>query len=314
MTLGSSLRELAQGLRARRPIHRGIRVLAYHGVVEAIRDRRVERSFHLLSDFREHVAVLRRCHVASIEELLAEPKSTLRPTVVITFDDGFRNNLLAAEILCAHKLPFTIFPSTNNVQTGRPIWPTLLRLILARGSARRVRVAETDYDLEAEETAFARARDAFKRLDIATREQTWQELITRLAPGELDELVADFPSISMLSWDDLRSLLPYGVSVGSHGYQHELHHARQPAEIRHREIVLSKQQIETSLGTPCRSFAFPNGFYTDSSTTELETAGYELGFSTVSRATTRTDQRLLLPRIMPGQAAEKIATAVFFGN
>lgn len=315
MNVAAPLRELVQQLRAGRTIYSGIRILNYHGVIERLRDPRVERNFHLLSDFREHVSVLRRCNVISVNELLdAPPSRSLRPVVVITFDDGFRNNLLAADLLSVYRLPFTIFVSTNNVETNTPIWPTLLRLVLARGSARRPRLAGVEYDLDGDPEAFQRVRSMFKDQDAITREQLWNELVAQLAPNELDDLISAFPSLAMLSWQHVRSLHSWGISFGSHGWNHELHHARQPLEIRRRELEHSKRQLEAATGHACTVFAFPNGAHMEHSALELRDSGYRAGFTTVKRAATRADNRLLLPRIMPGLRPEKIATALFFGS
>lgn len=305
-------REIARGLRARRPIYRGVRILTYHGVIEERTDRRVDANFHLISEFREHIKMLEKCRVVSLAEL-DDALDRRWPAVAITFDDGFRNNLIAAELLDAARLPATIFVATQNVEHHEPIWPTLLRLLLARGSARVVHLGGVTYDLDGDDTAFARVRKMFKDLPADERAKRWGELVAQLRVGEVDELLAGFPSIEMMTWGEARTL-PRNIEIGSHGLLHELHHAQQSPAIRETELRQSREQIERALGRSCRTFAFPNGTFMDASGPEVRAAGYTHGFTMVSRAATRRDDPMLLPRLMPGPGGEKLVASVVFGN
>src|SRR6187397_1358466 len=81
---------------------RGIRILRYHGVVERKTDPVLERNQHTLASFAEQADYLARQRVLGLDELLAELSArggSARPGAAITFDDGFANNLAAAEIL-----------------------------------------------------------------------------------------------------------------------------------------------------------------------------------------------------------------------
>lgn len=308
-------RQLLRGVRDRRPINRGVRVLAYHGVVETFVDRRVEANFHALADFRAHLRLLRRCNVIELDEIEDARRSRhIRPCVVITFDDGFHNNVLAAELLAEAKLPATIFLATENVTRGETIWPTLLRLVLARGSARTVRIAGTTYALDSDAAAFGAVRKRFKDAPSETRTTYWSELASQLRDGELAELMHQVPSITMMTWRDASAIAAAGIRIGSHGALHELQHAAQPHELRVRELVSSRVTIEAQLGRACRHFAFPNGTFHDGSAAEVAAAGYTLACTMVSRAAGPDANALLLPRIVPGAGLEKLVSSLAFGN
>lgn len=291
-------RLILHGLRQRRPYRRGVRVLVYHGVVERRVDPRVEESFHLLDNFREHIRVLKRCRVVGLDEI---DRSSRFPQVAITFDDGFANNLLAAELLAEAKLPATFFVTTGNVG-GPPIWPTLLRLVLARSSA------------AVDDAAFAETRAALKRLPSAERIAQWNALLARLRPGELDELLAQWASIAMMTWDDVAALARGGFTIGSHGRVHELHHTAQPASVRAEELAASKGDLERALGTPCTSFAYPNGTYHGGSPGELRAAGYARAFTMVSHAAGPDENVMLLPRIIAPPTPERLISRLVFGG
>jgi len=157
-------------------------------------------------------------------------------------------------------------------------------------------------------------RDLFKNAPASKRTLLWAELIAQLHAGELDELVHAFPTLDMMSWEEVRSLCAAGVSIGSHGLLHELHHAKQPFELRRRELADSKSQIEAATGRPCKLFAFPNGTFTSSSSAEVRAAGYTYGFTMVRRAAGPREDPMLLPRLVPGSGAEKLISALVFGN
>src|SRR5258708_23661244 len=128
---------------------KGVRVFCYHGVVERRTDR-VERNLHLLSDFREHVRFLRRFRVLSLAELVPELSATVnehKPAAVITFDDGYANNLIAAEILAACRLPWSVFVSTGAVGRENSIWTVELSLLLLHGEAERIEVFDNWWPL-----------------------------------------------------------------------------------------------------------------------------------------------------------------------
>ncbi|CAN5273212.1 hypothetical protein BH11MYX1_BH11MYX1_45830 [soil metagenome] len=308
-------RQLLRGVRDRRRVDRGVRILTYHGVVESYVDRRVDESFHLLRDFRAHLAILRRCNVVPLAELASSLSArSILPRVAITFDDGFRNNTIAAELLHAAKLPATFFIATANVERHEPIWPTLLRLVLARGSARTLELAGVRYELDAQPEIAATIRIAFKGSSADVRKRLWLELVGQLRAGELDELIAQFPAIEMMSWSDVRALASSGFEIGSHGAWHELHHAAQPRETRQTELATSKRQIEDQVGRAPERFAYPNGTFTDASPDDLRAEGYLAGFTMVSRAANHADDPMRLPRIVPGAGVEKMISALVFGN
>jgi len=66
------------------------------------------------------------------------------------------------------------------------------------------------------------------------------------------------PSLTMLSWSEIREMSRFNIEMGSHSHSHKdlvesgLEGARQ-------EILLSKKKMEDELGRPMRFFAYPYG-------------------------------------------------------
>jgi peptidoglycan/xylan/chitin deacetylase (PgdA/CDA1 family) len=98
----------------------------------------------------------------------------------------------------------------------------------------------------------------------------------------------------LLSWDQLRTLVAAGWEVGSHTRTHPVLTDLYGDELE-RELVESRERIESELGTSCRSLAYPYGAADDRVSAAARRAGYCAGF-TVPRRWAR-DEPLLHPRV-----------------
>jgi len=290
----------------------GCQVYCYHGVVHQRQDVRLERNFHVIEDFRQQVQFIRRKPVTAlgrfVDALSGHGKSGPL-SAAITFDDGYANNLLAAETLAEAKLPWVLFVTTSAVGRQGAIWTVELSLLLLHGDSESVEALEKVWKLktrEDRESAFQAIRYPMKGMPAASRRAALDALRAQFPPAETQRLLERFPSFQMLTWTELRQLAAAGVEIGSHGVDHELHHAAQDPEVRRRELVESKREIEQQLGRPCRFFAFPNGDHCEHSAREVEAAGYELAFTTQPGLVRADCNRFLLPRVSPGGSTTKL--------
>jgi peptidoglycan/xylan/chitin deacetylase (PgdA/CDA1 family) len=83
-----------------------------------------------------------------------------------------------------------------------------------------------------------------------------------------------------LSLTDIRAMSDYGIEFGSHTFNHKLLHQISPLEIEF-EVSESKKEIENLLQKPCRVFAYPAGFFTETAQAAVKDAGYTAAFSTI---------------------------------
>ncbi len=283
---------------------KGVRVIYYHGVVEHRKDIRLERIFHLLSEFQEHLRFLRFFRILSADELLdawTNQKDHGKPAAVITFDDGYANNLVAAELLDKYRIPWILFVSTGAMnREGKPLWAEELSLLLLHGRAQRVEALGRVWSLttrEEREKALQGIRYPMKRLPAPYRRQVMEEIRQQFPERETQRLLEQFPSMRMLTWEEVRQLASAGVEIGSHGVEHEIHHDQQLKSVRWYELAQSKKNIEVQLKRPCRFFAYPNGDFTEASPKEVQEAGYLMAFTTQRRTVSPDDNPYLLPRI-----------------
>lgn len=296
----------------------GVRVLCYHGVVERITDPVLERNFHTKAQFQDHLELLTRCRVISIADLLQEinyPTKSLKPTVVLTIDDGYANNLLAADILHNYRVPWTLFVSTGVLGRECCLWTTELALLLLHGVAPQVEAEGAVWPLQnwqERERAFHAVRKRMKCLPAPKRRQTLEEIRQQFPTGESERLLAEFPSLQMLTWDEIRQLATSDVDIQSHGVDHEIHHAEQLESVRLWELITSREEILRQVGKECIAFAYPNGNFLPQSKRELQAGGYALGFTTVAGTVTVASSPFYLPRLMPPKSLQSFTKNLFW--
>jgi len=308
------------GIKHRCQKRNGIRVLFYHGVVEQKKDICLERYLHLFSDFQSHLRFLRFFRILSVDELLevltkGHGHDSRKPAVVITFDDGYANNLIAAEILDKHRIPWILFVSTGALGRDRTIWPAELCLLLLHGNAQQVEALGKVWSLktrEERESAFWKIEKVMKNLPAPQRRKVMEEIRQQFPEGETQRLLEEFPSMQMLTWEEVRQLASAGVEIGSHGVDHEIHHYEQPETVRRDELVRSKEEIEKQLNRPCRFFAYPNGNFIEASPKEVQEAGYYMAFTTQGRTILPDDDFYLLPRLAPGGSLSTFVRRFFW--
>ena len=94
-------------------------VLLYHRVSDSMRD---SVTVGVEQFERQMVDVRKRCRIVGIDDIIANRvrRSSLRPIVAITFDDGYRDNFEhAAPILLRHGVPAAFFVSTALIESDR---------------------------------------------------------------------------------------------------------------------------------------------------------------------------------------------------
>jgi peptidoglycan/xylan/chitin deacetylase (PgdA/CDA1 family) len=289
-------------------------------VVESKTDSRLERNLHYLSDFRDHLRFLSRFRVLSLAEILdtlSAPGKQRKPAVAITFDDGYANNLLAAELLSDFNLPWSVFISTGRIHQDRTIPSVELSLLLLHGNALKLEAFGHSYSLrscEERAEAFQIIRRKLKTVPSVVRRESMNDIAHQFPDGEIERLLSKFPSMKLLSWEETRRLADSGVEIGSHGVDHEIHHSAQPRSVRIHELTESRLELEARLDRSCRFFAFPNGNHNKSSSIEVKNAGYEMAFTTRAGTVVSGADPYLLPRLEPPASLTGLTRDFFWGT
>ncbi|MEE7455352.1 polysaccharide deacetylase [Methylorubrum populi] len=210
-----------------------------------------------------------------VPERLAEPPGG-RPFAVLTFDDGYRDNVEHARpVLARHAVPWTLFVTSDFADgRGRLWWIELERAIARLDTVRLdglVLPARTDTE---KTTAFETAYRSLR----AGPEPVLLEEIAHLcreagfAPGEIARDLC-------LGWDALRDLArDPSVTIGAHTLSHPMLAKHDPA-FAEREIAESRARIAAELDRPVRHLSYPVGDPTSAGPREFAMAE-RLGFAT----------------------------------
>ncbi len=295
----------------RRLNQRRLLVLCYHGVIrKASRgDPFFYRTMVDTEEFDRQLALLKsHFQVVSVKDLLdfIDGKAGLpeRP-VLITFDDGYLNNLTrAAPILERHQAPALISLATGYIGTRRMLWPQELCLHVLGWKRPMLPAPEGGPDRPVPGGPRGRWRLAEQvlRMCKGLPDEGREGYLDRLRDEPLNG-AADEEAWTFLTWDGARELCRRGFHIGSHTVEHRILTRIGEEELR-RELALSKETIERELGVPCPSIVYPNGKPTDFSdgvVSAAREAGYRLGFILRGGINSPTPEALAVDRVdIPG--------------
>ena len=231
-------------------------------------------------------------------------------TAVITFDDGYADNLEAARILHRHGLSATFYLTAGCLAGGQPFWPVEIRALIPAvrepvihlSADGQVVTIPVDSD-SARALAVKRVTRLFKAHSIPVRESMREQL--RAQAGEVH-----VPN-AMLRWDQMSDLQRLGMTIGSHTLTHPNLPNAGPADARH-EIEGSKARLEAELGAPVTMFSYPNGgaerYMTRETAQIVREAGYEAAVTSRNAFATRESNPFALERI---EVQERLEDLVF---
>mgnify|MGYP001094293256 CR=1 FL=1 len=224
-----------------------------------------------------------------------------RHFVVLTFDDGYRNNLTDAyPVLRALDAPFTVYLATGFADRSAVPWWDLLVTLVERVSYLNLQVGARTLELPARSLRQKRSACRLAATELCEVDEDEQrrsiEATARAHGIDPAQLVAR----EMMSWEEVRTLAEDPlVTIGAHTVGHYAL-ARLDADRARREMAESRERIAAMTGTRPRHFAYPYGSRRSASEREFELAA-ELGFATAvttRRGVLTPDCRMTaLPRI-----------------
>lgn len=83
-----------------------------------------------------------------------------------------------------------------------------------------------------------------------------------------------------ISREEVQEMARHGIEFGSHTTNHKLLHQLSPDDVKY-EVTDAKKQIEELLQAPCKTLAYPAGFFTEEVKAIVKDAGHTCAFSTV---------------------------------
>ncbi len=217
----------------------------------------------------------------------------LQPSsIVLTFDDGYRNSLKCAlPVLKKYNAPAVIYLVTDHVEKQYPFWFDRIDYALQQISGPFFNVSSQEYrgdfhpnnrQLLKEEYSKLRKTIKDKKLPDLEMLKSFSdvaECIEQETGKSLQDIFQSDLWCGLLTWDEVRSASSVDVTFGSHSCQH-LRLGYLDAAAAMKELCLSKNTIEAQTGFSCVHFCYPDGSYSQQVALLAEQAGYRSAVTT----------------------------------
>ena len=245
---------------------------------------------HHIKDFEKEIPYLKKNYqILPMDEVVAHIKSGQgfdRPTVAITFDDGYRDNYtLAYPLLQKHGVPATIYLTSSLIGSEKRTWTDQIEqafllthreyfLLPALFGEEKISIRTK----EEKRTTCIELASKLKSLPDMRRKELLHDIFEGLGMNGSNPL--ERGSRIMLNWDEVKEMARHGITFGSHSHTHPIL-SRMPPQEAKEDILMSKKIIEEQLGREIKHFAYPNGRAEDFSE-ELREYCKEIDFESVA--------------------------------
>jgi peptidoglycan/xylan/chitin deacetylase (PgdA/CDA1 family) len=278
-------------------------VLNYHRIGDSNMANLDPGVFSTDSDgLNEQIKALRKrfTFISPLEALdVIEGKITPKePLLLLTFDDGYRDNLTQAyPVLASHGLKAIFFVVTSYLESPQiPWWDRMAGLVRAIAMANSSsiitlpdsRILEvTPYNLKSSIRQVLEYFKASSPSDQLTFESDLQRFVdsasnkAEQADGFEEGRFVISDTDLMMTWEDVKSLHAAGMTIGAHSHTHRILSSLDKAS-QYDEIRSSKRILEDYLSSPVEFLAYPDGkreTFNSETMREAQEAGFRSAFS-----------------------------------
>jgi len=212
-------------------------------------------------------------------QIIRERKRLPQKAVVITFDDGYKDNYLYAyPVLKKYNVPATIFLTTGHIGNRNLLWTDTVRYIIRQTSLKTISPdnlgkfsLKTDHYIN---RACYIICEKMKRLPDDKR----MSLIMQMFSVCGVDMPENLGKNHFLSWDEVKEMNDNGIEFGAHTVNHPIL-TTMPLEQAMKEIIQSKKDIEQILSKQITAFAYPNGNYNSQLVEIVKACGFSCAVS-----------------------------------
>jgi peptidoglycan/xylan/chitin deacetylase (PgdA/CDA1 family) len=258
---------------------KGLKILLYHGVVPDF-DPTFKSRFIGVDDFRRHLENYKRnFNVVSLSDAFQGKLRSDVLNLVLTFDDGYRNNYqYAAPLLQEFNLPAAFFITGMNAWNPAILWADMLDLF-QRFNDMPLVIGGSEF--RKDERGFYRSQSDGKYLNKVIKEKGSLEFKLQFYEACMQGDVSFLGNASMQKYHQLmedaeiRELAENTLfTIGSHGFYHN-NLGNIPLKEAVDEVLKSKKYLEDLIGKNVNSIAFPDGSYSEKLPEALHHAGFD---------------------------------------
>ncbi|RLS58308.1 MAG: hypothetical protein DWH91_02520 [Planctomycetota bacterium] len=263
----------------------GVVVLNYHRIGDPTSSPLDRGVFSTTADgFEEQVRYLKRdCDLITSQDLPDVLSGNgRRRSVLLTFDDGYRDNYeLAFPILKVHNASAVFFISTAFIDRGVAAWWDDLAWVVRHASQTQLEFPpwlQAPLDLRDQEAAMRTLLRLIKTLSPIERETVLDQLAHA---SDSERCPLEVSRATWMTWEMVQEMHASGMEIGAHTINHPVLSYCSNEEQR-SEIFGSKARLEEVLKSPVSLFSFPVGSpssFTDRTRDLIRQAGFQWAFS-----------------------------------
>jgi len=243
-------------------------IIAYHRIFDIGNEDEFPYDPELVSasvaDFTWQMETLRRhcrpLHLGEALQHLDENRPLPPRAVVVTFDDGHRDNYTNAfPVLRALGVPATVFLSTGYMDREETFWFDEVAFLIFRTARHELELRTLGLHLALGSVAQRRRamEDVLARMKAVPNTERLAALQELAAESGVAGSAIDARS-RPLTWRQVREMQDGGIEFGSHTVSHPVL-TRMTDEDLHYELNVSKQVLEQQLGRSVDLLAYPIG-------------------------------------------------------
>ncbi|MCC6145817.1 MAG: polysaccharide deacetylase family protein [Candidatus Hydrogenedentes bacterium] len=282
-------------------LSRGATILMYHSVPDpatvpwvdprnTMTPARFEKQMQFLQKHRNVVTL------ASLADMLAAGQEPDPGTVVITFDDGYRDTLeVSAPILARYELPATLFLPTAYINRAQTQWVDVVYCAFLYRTRQVLKVGENEFNLSVSDQAAAAYESIVHQCIVALpleRAALLTSVESQMAPDRTP------PRLTM-NWDEIRQLrdgFPL-FDLGIHTSEHLDLTAHDEVVIR-ADMMSAIADFQREIGVVPRHVAFPYNRSNEISQRVMQALGFQAALATAFNALIHVGNNpYALPRI-----------------
>ncbi|MBI4843148.1 MAG: polysaccharide deacetylase family protein [Nitrospirae bacterium] len=264
----------------------------YHGITDAPSGSGLKNyyGYNITKEkFREQAEFLaRNCNVIKASDAVSGRNlSVKKKNVVITFDDGYRNNYLSAyPLLMEHGLPALYSLSTDFVSGRKALWNDLIEYAVINTKKNSFKISHAgkiiDFSLASEDERL-KLYDWLIARCVSIRQEERDgfisEILNALEVKRDNEKLFEDPDYSPLTQEDIKTMALSGTAEFASHSAHHYNLTKTDESTLLNETSESKKKIEELSGMPCRYFCIPGGHHDKSVDDAIFKAGYEKIFT-----------------------------------
>ena len=280
-----------------------VAILMYHRVVPQRDIWFLPYSITVSGFENQLIYLIKQYTLLSLDELvdhISERRPLPKKAVVITFDDGYKDNYTYAyPILKKYGVPATVFLITGHIGNEELFWWDKITHVLQHTMCDALELDEIGfYPLKTNGERLRAASTLVKKLN-GLPEPKKNALIERIVDMSAVNIPAGLGKEMILSWDEVREMNHGGIAVGAHSLTHPIL-TNLPPEQAKREIIDSKKIIEEMVNQPVTAFSYPGGRFSNDTTSLLKEGGFRCALTSVPRMTNPESNPYELGRLVAG--------------